>query len=123
MNKPTTSADKTNLKAAMDKADKEFEKDMLKGVPAKETQAILAERNKTHGDWAFNALGAQALKNTVYNLLAKRSRDTGLDDLSPEQREALDMICVKMSRIIAGDSKHSDHWQDIAGYATLASGE
>jgi len=34
-------------------------------------------------------------------------------------QEALDVICGKIARIIAGDPYHSDHWRDIAGYATL----
>jgi len=33
------------------------------------------------------------------------------------QREALEMICTKISRIIVGDCSHVDHWNDLAGYA------
>jgi hypothetical protein len=29
------------------------------------------------------------------------------------------MILNKVSRILAGDPGHVDHWDDIAGYATL----
>jgi hypothetical protein len=31
------------------------------------------------------------------------------------------MICYKMGRILSGDSNNLDHWDDIAGYATLVS--
>lgn len=40
----------------------------------------------------------------------------GLDD---DMKEALDMICLKMSRILSGKANTKDHWTDIAGYATL----
>ena len=30
------------------------------------------------------------------------------------------MILHKIGRIVAGDEREVDHWQDIAGYATLA---
>ena len=29
------------------------------------------------------------------------------------------MIVHKIGRILAGNPNHSDHWHDIAGYATL----
>jgi hypothetical protein len=38
-----------------------------------------------------------------------------------QQREAIDMIMVKLSRILCGDPNHKDHWDDIAGYAMLVS--
>jgi hypothetical protein len=36
-------------------------------------------------------------------------------------REALDMIALKLSRILSGQAEFKDHWDDIAGYAKLAS--
>jgi hypothetical protein len=36
------------------------------------------------------------------------------------QREALDQIAGKLGRIFAGRPTFLDHWQDVAGYATLA---
>jgi hypothetical protein len=35
------------------------------------------------------------------------------------QREALDMILHKIARIVNGNPNETDHWHDIAGYATL----
>ena len=35
------------------------------------------------------------------------------------QREALHIICQKISRICNGDPNYNDNWHDIAGYATL----
>jgi len=34
--------------------------------------------------------------------------------------EALEMICLKMARLVCGDSNNRDSWHDIEGYARLA---
>jgi hypothetical protein len=39
--------------------------------------------------------------------------------LEYHQRESLDMIACKASRILNGDPNHLDSWVDIAGYATI----
>jgi len=77
--------------------------------------AVLAERSHTHGDFAENAKCSQHLKSVVF--------EHGNMLLTPVQREALDNICQKMSRIITGNPNHKDSWVDIAGYATLAARE
>ena len=41
--------------------------------------------------------------------------------LAPDQMLALDMIAVKISRILSGNPSHKDSWVDIAGYAKLIS--
>jgi Domain of unknown function (DUF6378) len=74
--------------------------------------AILAERQKTHGDYSQHAGCTQALKDILRSYHA-------YEDLIPEHREALDMICHKIGRIIAGNPHFRDHWDDIAGYAKL----
>ena len=43
----------------------------------------------------------------------------GWFDLEPVQREALDMICCKLSRILSTRGRNLDDWHDLAGYATL----
>jgi DNA repair ATPase RecN len=43
----------------------------------------------------------------------------GWRNLTPSQREALDMIQHKIGRILNGDQTYDDSWKDIAGYATL----
>jgi hypothetical protein len=40
--------------------------------------------------------------------------------LAPYQKEAIEMICHKLGRILCGNPDTPDHWLDIAGYATLA---
>jgi hypothetical protein len=74
---------------------------------------ILAERENTHGNFTENARISQALKS-----IFKRHRS---DILNAVHREALDMIALKLSRILSGHSNFRDHWDDIAGYAKLAS--
>lgn len=74
---------------------------------------ILKERGKVHGNWEAQALHSQRMKD--------RARlSGGWHKLSDQQKEALDSIFVKISRILVGDPNHKDHWIDIAGYATLA---
>lgn len=75
---------------------------------------ILAERGKTHGDFKSHAKTAQQLKFT----LREQSKDWQVD-FSHTQQEALEMICHKIARIVAGNPNFADHWRDIAGYATL----
>lgn len=77
------------------------------------TRQLTSERNKTHGDFSANARISQELKMTMYKYQAH-------DDMTLEQREALDMICLKLSRILSGNTNFRDHWDDIAGYAHLA---
>lgn len=79
---------------------------------------ILAERGKTHGDFKDHAKTAQQLKFT----LREQSKDWQVDFLHTQQ-EALEMICHKIARIVAGNPNFVDHWRDIAGYATLVANE
>lgn len=72
---------------------------------------IISERAKTHGDYKIQAKLAQDLK--------ARIRQEG-GNLSPQQAEALEMICVKIARIVCGNPNEPDHYNDIAGYALLA---
>lgn len=75
---------------------------------------LTAQRNETHGSFIDNAMVSQALKQVIYQA-------PGYRNLSQVHREALDMICLKISRITTNDPYYQDHWDDIAGYAYLAS--
>ena len=77
-------------------------------------QQTLSERGSIHGPFPRHAEAAQSLKDVVASLL-KINKKT----LCDEHLEALEMICHKIGRIIAGNELHKDHWHDIAGYATL----
>lgn len=73
---------------------------------------ILAERQKTHGPFAKTAYLSQFQRTFL------REQHTW-EELSYEQQEALDMIVHKIARILSGNPDEIDHWNDIAGYATL----
>lgn len=75
-------------------------------------QDTLNERQHTHGEFTDNARVMQGLK---LNLRC----EPGWIDLTPVQREALEMICHKMGRIMTGNPNEPDHWLDIEGYARL----
>ena len=75
-----------------------------------EVAETLAEREVSHGNYAYTA-------NVAQNLKALLSSTTNVR--SDVQNESLDMICTKLARICSGDNNCMDHWLDIAGYASL----
>lgn len=78
----------------------------------KKTDELLDERHKTHGSFIVNGRVSQKLKQVFRN-------EQGWGDLDPIHREAIDHICGKFGRIMAGQPTFDDHWDDIAGYAQL----
>jgi hypothetical protein len=91
--------------------------DQLKAVEAalkpRPSATILGERAKTHGAFDLNAQISQDFKQYMYS--------KGNPPPLAVHREALDMIFMKISRILSGNPDYRDHWDDIAGYAKLAS--
>jgi hypothetical protein len=85
-----------------------------KGTPPRPITEILAERQHQHGDYSDHAEMTQHLK-----LVMRGGKNWGR--LTPEMLETLEMIAHKVGRILSGDPDHQDHWDDIAGYATLVS--
>ena len=77
---------------------------------------LLAEREKTHGNYSNTAQTSQMLKRLI------RHAPTYMD-MSERQKESLDLIAVKLARIMCGNPHEPDHFRDIAGYALLAIGE
>lgn len=75
---------------------------------------ILAQRQTTHGDFTDNARISQTIRRAM-------QAEPGWRRLSDVQREALEMIALKIGRVVTGDPNYRDHWDDIAGYARLAS--
>jgi len=73
----------------------------------------LTERESQHGAFMNQAEISQALSEVMH-------RARNYRNLTPYQRESLEMIQVKIARILEGNPGHADHWRDIAGYATLA---
>lgn len=72
---------------------------------------LLETRQGTHGDFARNAAFSQRMKWLL--------REFDYLELHPVHREALDMIALKISRILSGHAKFKGHWEDIVGYGKL----
>jgi hypothetical protein len=86
------------------------------GAPAstkvRKISTLIEERGGTHGDFPHQARCSQALKSIM-------GTTPNWEHLHAHQREALEMISTKISRICYGDPNCADHWDDIAGYAQL----
>lgn len=80
-----------------------------------ERDSLLEERQKTHGSFEMNAIISQRIKVVL------KSIHPHYNNLSDVHKEALDMIALKISRIMSGQASFKDHWDDIAGYAKLGS--
>ncbi len=80
---------------------------------ATDVEKLLTTRNTTHGDFDNNARVSQALKRTF-------RAELGWELLIDTEREAMDMIALKFSRILSGKSLEKQHWEDVVGYAKLA---
>ena len=75
---------------------------------------VLEERGSRYGRFDEQAEIVQAIKKVLWD-------QHGWDGLEDDQKEALETIAVKISRILNGDPDYQDNWVDIAGYATLIS--
>lgn len=74
----------------------------------------LKARGKRYGKFIDHAVVTQKLKHIIYEHAKGNPHGIG-----PDQREALEMICHKIGRIVNGDPDYADSWHDIAGYAQL----
>jgi len=73
---------------------------------------VLDERGKTHGDFVAQATISQEIKDSL---------KTGAQyhRMTSAQREVVDMIAHKLSRLVSGNPDFDDHMVDIIGYANL----
>lgn len=76
-------------------------------------EETLQQRGNVHGDYNEQS----ATHDALLSVMIKRE---SFMQLKPQHRQALNIIAMKISRILSGDAEHKDHWHDIAGYATLA---
>jgi small-conductance mechanosensitive channel len=79
-----------------------------------EVDTVLDTRADQYGSFMQSADAAIRLKGIMHNAIARNDAH-----LFPDQILALDMIAVKLSRIVNGNASHRDSWLDIAGYAKL----
>jgi len=71
-------------------------------------QQTLNERGEQYGDFKELADLAQDLKSMLIT-----------DEMNNVQKEAMDVICTKLARIVVGNPHNRDSWHDIAGYTQL----
>ena len=79
-----------------------------------EVNTVLDERESQYGSFMQSSDTAIKIKGAMHNAIARNDLH-----LYPDQLMSLDMIAVKISRIVNGNPAHRDSWLDIAGYAML----
>lgn len=77
-----------------------------------EIRETLEERGKNYGNYREQT----TISKNIKEAMQERAKYW---EMESDQQDALEMIAVKMSRIINGTPDYSDNWWDIAGYATL----
>jgi hypothetical protein len=96
---------------------KEWVEEKVEPKPEPEVSGVdkvLDEREDQYGSYMQSADTAIKIKSAMHNAIARNDMH-----LYPDQLMSLDMIAVKLSRIVNGNPSHRDSWIDIAGYATL----
>lgn len=74
---------------------------------------IIAERQKTHGDY-------DSFAHTFIKLLETVMQGPHWQTLDPVQKTSLIMGQFKIARVLNTKDNHVDNWLDISGYAALA---
>jgi hypothetical protein len=74
---------------------------------------VLNARQSTHGDYTDHARVTQNIKAMMHD-------SPNWSRLHADQIETLDMLAHKIGRILSGEPDFADHWDDMAGYATLS---
>ena len=91
------------------------EKLAFKYRPAEAVTAVdttLTERGEKYGSYPEQCRITQNIKRAMVD-------SPNWAELSDDKKEALEMIALKIGRILNGDPEYADSWHDIAGYAKL----
>lgn len=75
-------------------------------------EKILEDRRKEYGDFEDVAWMTSSIRDIL-------NEGGGVQNMAPDQREAMHMIAQKQARIANGNADNVDSWKDIAGYAML----
>lgn len=87
---------------------------------ANSVEATLAQRGSRYGDFTDHAALCQSLKNTAQTFIPSNyTTSSPWEELTPVQKQALEVIFDKIARILTGDPNYDDNWHDIQGYAKL----
>lgn len=78
----------------------------------------LAERHASYGSFIENSNYASQFLE-ILDSAQKYRREKGRPLLLSYQKNAMVMICQKMSRLLSGEASHPDTWHAIEGYARL----
>lgn len=87
-------------------------KKLLKKFVPPDIDATLTERGGRYGTFLAQSAITQNIKSALYATPNWKS-------LKSDQKEALEMIALKMARILNGDANYHDSWHDIVGYTKL----
>lgn len=79
---------------------------------AEDIKDTLKERGSRYGNFMQQAQIERALRCVLEST-------EGWENLAADQKSAIEMVCVKLARILNGDPNYDDNWRDIAGYAQL----
>lgn len=77
-----------------------------------EIEQILEERGSRYGDFGSQAIITQ-------NIKAAMRHSPNWAKLPNDMKEALEMMALKIGRILNGDPMWIDSWTDAVGYAQL----
>lgn len=80
---------------------------------------ITAARGSVYGPFLHNAIVAQAIKAALRGIPDPDNEGARWENLPLDVREGLDLIALKMSRIVTGSADYLDNWDDIGGYAKI----
>lgn len=89
-----------------------FDVSSLLNQPDEPRLPLLETRQTTHGNFEDNAIISQSIKDMFRSA-------PGWKRLTDIERESMDMIALKFSRILSGKSMSKQHWEDVVGYAKL----
>ena len=80
--------------------------------PEMEINVSLSKKEKTHGIYKETASLSQSIKDVMRS-------GRNWQNMNDQQKESLECIAMKLARLLNGNKDHRDHWDDVAGYATL----
>lgn len=77
-----------------------------------EIDQILEERGSSYGNFGSQALISQ-------NIKAAMRHSPNWQKLPADMKESLEMVALKIGRILNGNPSYIDSWTDVVGYAQL----
>lgn len=76
------------------------------------TEGLIDTRQGVHGEFMENS-------RCTWEIMRALQDERNWSVLPDHMKHALYMVAHKMARVLAGNPEEPDHWDDMAGYATL----